>query len=304
MQARIGAQTVSVSVVKRPRQVQVCVADSLEIPACSEALLKCAVHGLYGTVLVEPKYEITSKDSSLYPARCVANTVDGAIPIKIANPNSFPVTVFAGTCVAMAESLDKIDQQSNDGKSNPSTSSSCLDDVDIANCDISQQEETRLFELLKEYEDVFVSSETDLRRAERFSHNIETVDHPPIRQRPYRIPHSQLDMVDRHIENMLEKGVIQESNSPWSQSLVIVTKKDGSPRFCVDFRKLNSITKIQIFPMPRVDEVLDTLGDACYFTTLDLASGYWQIQLNPKDKLINEYNHQGISLFSQDEFTE
>ena len=90
-------------------------------------------------------------------------------------------------------------------------------------------------------------------------------------------------MVDKHIKNMLEKGVIQESNSSWSQSLVIVTKKDGSPRFCVDFRKLNSITKIQIFPMPRVDEVLDTLGDACYFTTLDLASGYWQIPLDPKD---------------------
>ena len=72
-------------------------------------------------------------------------------------------------------------------------------------------------------------------------------------------------MVDEHIESMLEKGIIQESQSPWSQPLGIVTKKDGSPRFCVDFRKLNSITKKQIFPMPRVDEVLDNIGNACYF---------------------------------------
>ena len=78
--------------------------------------------------------------------------------------------------------------------------------------------------------------------------------------------------------------VIQESDSPWSQPLVIVTKKDGSPRFCVDFRKLNCMTKKQIFPMPRVDEVLDSLVDSCYFTTLDLASGYWQIPLKPEDR--------------------
>ena len=90
-------------------------------------------------------------------------------------------------------------------------------------------------------------------------------------------------MVDEHIQGMLEKGIIQESISPWSQPLVIVTKKDGSPRFFIDFRKLNSIAKKQIFPMPRTDEVLDSLGDAFYFTTLDLASGYWQIPMNPDD---------------------
>ena len=61
-------------------------------------------------------------------------------------------------------------------------------------------------------------------------------------------------MIDEHIEGMLKKGIIQESNSPWSQPLIIVTKKDGSPRY---FRKLNSITKQQIFPMPRVEEILD-----------------------------------------------
>ena len=79
---------------------------------------------------------------------------------------------------------------------------------------------------------------------------------------------------------MLDKGIIRESTGPWSQPLVIVTKKDGSPRFCVDFQRWNSLTNKQIFPMPRVDDVLDSLGDACYFTTLDLASGYWQIPIH------------------------
>ena len=65
--------------------------------------------------------------------------------------------------------------------------------------------------------------------------------------------------------------------------LVIVTKKDGSPRFCVDFWKLAFITKKQVFPMPRVDDVLESLGDACYFTTIDLASGYWQLPMTSED---------------------
>ena len=82
---------------------------------------------------------------------------------------------------------------------------------------------------------------------------------------------------------MLAKGISKESDSPWSQPLAIVTKQDGSPRCCIDFRHLNSITKKQIFPMPRVVDVLDCLGDACYFTTLNLASGYWQIPMNVED---------------------
>ena len=100
---------------------------------------------------------------------------------------------------------------------------------------------------------MFVISDTEAGLAQCFTHNIDTGAHPPLYQRPYRIPHSQLGMIDEHIDNMLEKGIIKESNSPWSQPLIIATKKDGSPRFSVDFQRLNSITKKQIFPMPRVD---------------------------------------------------
>ena len=284
LQATIGQETIPATVLKRPSQVQVCVVESFEIPARSEALLTGRVNGLQGTVLIEPKYEIASDNSSLYPARCIANVKNGEIPIKIANPNIFPVKIFSGTCVGMAETMDKENLQSKEGESTFEISStSWIDDIDITNCNISEQEKSHLIDLLIEYEDVFVTSASDFGRAHRFTHNIETGDNPPFRQRPYRIPQSQLDMVDEHIQDMLNKGIIQESISPWSQPLVIVTKKDGSPRFCIDFRKLNSITKKQIFPMPRIDEVLDSLGDACYFTTLDLASGYWQIPMNPDD---------------------
>ena len=204
------------------------------------------------------------------------------------NTNSCPVKIFAGTCVGMAETFKGQDvKQMNEGKSrniiSDSTSVPWLDDIDLTSSSLSENDKSRLIDLLIEYRDVFVNSDLDLGRAHRFTHKIDTGDNAPFRQRPYRIPQSQLEMVDKNIEEMLNKGIIQESNSPWSQPLVIATKKDGSPRFCVDFRKLNNITKQQIFPMPRIDEVLDSLGDACYYTTLDLASGYWQIPMDPKD---------------------
>ena len=286
LQATIGQHKVPISVVKRPSQVQVCVVESLEIPACSEALLTGRISGLQGTVLVEPKYEISSNNSLLHPARSVDYVKDNHIPVKVFNANDFPVKIFKGTCVGMAETLEEGQIDDNIGELNSqstSNSNSWIDDIDLTNCSISPQEKDELLRLLNEYSDVFVKSDKEFGRAHRFTHNIDTGDNPPFYHRPYGIPHSQLGMVDEHIDCMLDKGIIRESTSPWSQPLVIVTKKDGSPRFCVNFRRLNSITKKQIFPMPRVDDVLDSLSDACYFTTLDLASGYWQIPMTPED---------------------
>ena len=83
---------------------------------------------------------------------------------------------------------------------------------------------------------------------------------------------------------MLEKGVIQPSNSPWASPLVLVRKKDGTVRFCVDYRKLNAATRKDAYPIPRVDETLEMLAGSHFFTSLDLLSGYWQVQIHPDDK--------------------
>ena len=87
--------------------------------------------------------------------------------------------------------------------------------------------------------------------------------------------------VAKQLRSMQEAGVIQPSSSPWASPVVMVRKRDGTHRFCVDYRELNSVTKADTFPLPRIDDLLDQLGAARYFSTLDLASGYWQIRMHP-----------------------
>ena len=83
---------------------------------------------------------------------------------------------------------------------------------------------------------------------------------------------------------MLKKDAIQPSNSPWASPIVLVQKKNGTLRFCVDYHKLNVVARKDAFPIRRADDTLDTLADSCWFTTLDLISGYWQIEAHPNDR--------------------
>jgi hypothetical protein len=86
------------------------------------------------------------------------------------------------------------------------------------------------------------------------------------------------------ITDMLLFGIIEQSNSPWSSPVILIQKKSGDYRFCIDFRRLNAATIKDAYPIPRMDDVLDALGNCKFFTILDLASGYWQIAMSETDK--------------------
>ncbi|XP_075131928.1 uncharacterized protein LOC142204512 [Leptodactylus fuscus] len=115
-------------------------------------------------------------------------------------------------------------------------------------------------------------------------HEIPTGDAAPIRERYRQIPPQQYQEVKDLLNSMLENGVVRESQSPWAAPVVLVKKKDGSLRFCVDYRRLNSCTVCDSYPLPRIEESLTALGKARYFSSLDLASGYWQVPMSEKDK--------------------
>jgi hypothetical protein len=91
-------------------------------------------------------------------------------------------------------------------------------------------------------------------------------------------------VTEDNVVQMLQAGVIEEGNGAWGFPVVLVRKKDGEVRFCVDYRALNKVTKKDVYPLPRIDETLEALGGAKLFTTLDLRSGYWQIGVAPADR--------------------
>jgi len=107
-------------------------------------------------------------------------------------------------------------------------------------------------------------------------HDIDTGDAEPIRQPPRRPPLSARQAEDI-LNEMLQTGVIEPSNSPWSSPVCMVRKKDGSCRYCVDYRRMNSVTIKYAFPVPDVKDALDSLRGSKYFATIDLLSGYWQL---------------------------
>ena len=123
-------------------------------------------------------------------------------------------------------------------------------------------------------------------------------EHPPIKMKPYRTPLNKRTVIDNAVDEMLEAEIIQRSRSPWSFPVVVVDKKDGSKRFCVDFRQLNKITKPISYRLPVIDDILARLGKAKYFTTLHLKSGYWQVLMDERDREKTAFAcHRGLFEF-------
>ena len=116
-------------------------------------------------------------------------------------------------------------------------------------------------------------------------HNKSNEKHPsgnPIYQRPYRAPLNKREEISKAVDDMLKAGVIKPSASPWASPVTLVPKGDGW-RFCVDYRKINQVTKRDHYPLPRIDEIFYLLQGNSVFSTLDLKSGYHQLAIDPND---------------------
>jgi hypothetical protein len=155
--------------------------------------------------------------------------------------------------------------------------------VDLSECELSEEQLKTLKEVLNSNKDLFSKTLSEPGKAANVFHRIDTGNNPPVNRPPYRAGFKEKKIIEEQVKDMLEKGVIKESQSPWASPVVLVGKKDGSVRFCVDYGKLNKITKRDVYPLPRIDDSLNSLGKSKYFSTLDLTSGYWQIPMALED---------------------
>ncbi len=149
---------------------------------------------------------------------------------------------------------------------------------------LSEVQQQRLIELLISYRLLFAVSDLYLGLLTAVTHRINTGAAGPVRQPVRRTPLGLQEEEERHLNTMLEAGVVTPSASEWASPVVLVRKKDGGVRWCVDYRRLNSLTAKDAYPLPKIEECLDVLGGACVFSTLDLQSGYWQIAVDEMDR--------------------
>jgi hypothetical protein len=234
--------------------------------------------------IVEPVAGHALSDTGYLVGHTLVDTSKDVVPVRVFNPGSSERKISKGTTIAVlrkvsAEEVTEKPEQdvTPDGEIVIPEHLTALYQRSTELVPVRQHPE--IASLLKDYEDVFSRDENDIGRTDLMKHRINTGNANPIRQPPRRAPITKRDEIDRQVENLLERGLIEESDSPWASPIVLVKKKDGSQRMCVDYRKLNSFTIKDAFPIPRIDDTLDSLAGAAWFSTLDMSSGYWQVEM-------------------------
>ena len=148
---------------------------------------------------------------------------------------------------------------------------------------LTETQQEKFTTLLHTNAKLFARDLTELGQTNVLAHVIDTGTARPMKQIPYRAAPKEQEFIKEEIDRMLKNDLIRPSTSAWASPVVVVKKKNGKLRFCVDFRKLNSVTNRDSYPLPRIDDLIDTVGNATWFSSLDLASGYWQVQVHPAD---------------------
>ena len=266
--------------------------------------------------LFEPNVEIQEEHKFVMEEAVIDPDLDHRVLVMVENNENYPVKLKKGSVLGTVVTVKEVEQVNAE------------DDVadDMAHCvasiqtavkgqpmerekqllkalhvnreSITKEEVTQLEALVQEYTDVFTIDPSDLCTTDRITHGIETGDQRPIRQPPRRVPFALRDQVNKMVQDMLDRGIIEPSKSPWASPIVLVEKKDGTLRFCVDYRRLNAATKIEVFPLPRIDDSLDMLSKSRYFTTLDLDSGFWQVPMEHRSQEKTAFiTHSGLYQF-------
>ena len=273
-----GEIELPLSVEERGEQSAVCLArnEILKPNECTLVKLKLD-SGVSGEGFAEP---LSFQNRSWKLANTLSEPVDCYCWGQIINVSGESIHLQAGSRVGTWQAVDYV----------VNTVEGCSDveelysKLQLNDLDIEPVKLKVLKDLIGQYKDVFGRDNYDLGYCKTITHNIDTGDHPPIRQRYRRLHPPLKDLVSEELSRMEKQGIIAKSSSPWCSPLVPVKKKNGKIRICIDYRRLNSVTKLNSYPLPNIEDRISQFADTEFFSTLDLLSGYHQVALDEESR--------------------
>ena len=271
---------------------RVMVRETISIPPKSIKTIPLEVPSneyLADDMLIEPtKLIFEKKKLFLTPAIIQEKTNPNAAVINLSDNE---VQLYPNMCLGSGQSVYN---QERKGCANTSASKIGIDQIpphvqDLFNETtpfLNNEQIVLLKQFLIRFQDIFAKNSDDLGRTNRANFIINTEETTvPIRQKCRRQPFGKRDAEKKEIERMMKTGIIEESNSSWASPIVLIQKKDGTYRFCVDYRKLNDATIKDAFPLPNIQDCLDALSGSSWYSSCDLQSGFWQVPINnPEDR--------------------
>ena len=258
------------------------------VPPRSEAIIPThIVFNSLKPVCVEETWATTPSEpvQGLRISRTIVDGHHGGALVRVCNVLDVPIHLPRGHFVSQLQTVNTVSLHQQTGPTNRAEKSATIIQEMCNKVDTSVPEEARkaLVELMLSYNDVLSIDEFDLGRFGAVQHQIDTGNSKPFRQSLRPQARAHLPVIDKLIDEMQQQGVIEPCQSEWASNIVLVKKKDGSIRFCVDYRKLNDLTKKDAYPLPRIDSCLDRLAGSVWFSTFDLRSGFHQVEMDPRD---------------------
>ena len=245
-----------------------------------------------GILTPERKF-VQSKDLAV--AWTLVDTSNSAVFARILNPGETTVKINKGTPVALLSKITEVGQSFDFNQDNEIRAQTNSDDIRVEISDhlkqmfeqgchnLSKEQTAKFKKFILQHQDNFAKP-GEVGRTNFGSHKIKLKDETPIKDAPRRIPIFKRDILDEEVKKLEEKGLIEKSNSPWSAQTVVIRKKDGSWRMCVDYRKLNEKTIKDAYPIRRIHDNLDALSGSDWFTSLDCDVAYHQVPVAQEDK--------------------
>jgi transposase InsO family protein len=272
-----------------PSLFRISLEENVSVPPRTEILTTGIVEPMKDTAhctsaILEPSPKLLEK-TGLFIARCLVNPSSGKAPLRIINVSNDTQVLYAKTTTATGEPTSAVVLH-NPEASGAHQLPEFLDDLYTrASHDLDDEQKLKVRELLIKHSGAFAQNKVDIGRTDIVKHQINTGAAAPIKQPLRRQPLVKRQAIHDEIEKMKQQDLIEPSSSPWASPVVLVKKRDGSWRFCIDYRKLNDVTIKDSYPIPRIDDSLDALSGNSgrrWFSTMDLASGYWQVAMDPK----------------------